>query len=49
LSREEKGVSQEGLAHKANLYQTYVGHLENARYSPSGYVLYAISEALGDY
>jgi len=44
--REKKGVSQEELAHKAGLYRTYVGHLENARYSPSAYVLYKISKVL---
>lgn len=44
--REEKGMSQEELAHKAKLYRTYVGHLENGRYSPSAYVLYKISRAL---
>lgn len=44
--REEKGVSQEELAHEAKLYRTYVGHLENGRYSPSAYVLYKIAKAL---
>ena len=39
-------MSQEDLAHKAGLYRTYVGHLENARYSPSAYVLYKIAEVL---
>ena len=40
--REKRNVSQEELAHRAGLYRTYVGHLENARYSPSAYVLYKI-------
>lgn len=44
--REEKGVSQEELAHRAGLYRTYVGHLENARYSPSCYVLFKIAHSL---
>ena len=39
-------MSQEDLAHKAGLYRTYVGHLENARYSPSAYVLYKIGKVL---
>lgn len=44
--REEKGMSQEELAYGAGLYRTYIGHLENARYSPSAYVLYKITKAL---
>ena len=44
--REKRNVSQEELAHRAGLYRTYVGHLENARYSPSAYVLYKIGKAL---
>lgn len=44
--REAKGVSQEEAADKAQLYRTYIGHLENARYSPSAYVLYKIAKAL---
>jgi len=44
--RGEKGMSQEELAHEAKLYRTYVGHIENGRYSPSAYVLYKIAKAL---
>jgi len=44
--REKRGVSQEELADRAGLYRTYVGHLENARYSPSAYVLYRVAKAL---
>ena len=44
--REKRNVSQEELAHRAGLYRTYVGHLENARYSPSAYVLYKIGKTL---
>jgi len=44
--RKKEGISQEELAHKAGLYRTYIGHLENARYSPSAYVLYKIATAL---
>ena len=44
--REKRGMSQEELAYKAGLYRTYVGHLENARYSPSAYVLYKIAKVL---
>jgi DNA-binding XRE family transcriptional regulator len=45
--REEKGMSQEELAEEAGLYRTYVGHIENGRYSPSIYVIYKIGKALG--
>jgi len=44
--RESKNISQEELAYRAGLYRTYIGHLENARYSPSAFVLYKIAEAL---
>jgi len=44
--REKRNVSQEELADRAGLYRTYVGHLENARYSPSAYILYTISRVL---
>lgn len=39
-------MSQEKLADHAGLYRTYVGHLENARYSPSAYILYRIAKVL---
>lgn len=45
-TREKKNVSQEELADRAGLYRTYIGHLENARYSPSAYVVYKIAESL---
>lgn len=44
--RKQKGVSQENLAYEAGLYRTYVGHLENGRYSPSAYILYRIAKVL---
>ncbi|HLD96498.1 MAG TPA: helix-turn-helix transcriptional regulator [Patescibacteria group bacterium] len=45
-AREKRGISQEELAHRAGLYRTYIGHIENGRYSPSAYVLYKIAKAL---
>ena len=45
--RRAKGVSQEQLAHEAELYRTYINHLETGRYSPSTYVIYKIAKALG--
>jgi transcriptional regulator with XRE-family HTH domain len=44
--RESKNISQEDLADKAGLYRTYIGHIENGRYSPSAYVLYKIASSL---
>lgn len=44
--REKGGISQEELAHKAGFYRTYIGLLENAKYTPSAYTLYKIAKAL---
>lgn len=44
--RMEANISQEELADKCGLYRTYIGHLENARYSPSAYILWKIAKAL---
>ena len=44
--RKKRGMSQEQLAHDAELYRTYINHLEAGRYSPSAYVAYKIAKAL---
>lgn len=44
--RKVKRLSQEQLADEADLYRTYIGHLENSRYSPSAFVLYKLIRAL---
>jgi len=44
--REEKGWSQEELAHKAGFYRTYIGHIETGRKSPSAYTVWRIAKAL---
>ena len=44
--RNKIGISQEELAYRCGLYRTYVGHLENARYSPTAYVLWKIAKEL---
>lgn len=41
-----KKLSQEQLAHDAELYRTYVNHIESGRYAPSGYVIYKLAHAL---
>ena len=45
--REKQGLSQEELADKADLYRTYIGHIEVGRYMPSAYTIYKIVKALG--
>lgn len=45
--RNQKNMSQEELAHQAQLYRTYINHIESGRYSPSAYVVYKIAQALG--
>ena len=47
MAREKTEMSQEELAHKAELYRTYVNHIESSRYSPSAYVIYKIAKVLG--
>jgi transcriptional regulator with XRE-family HTH domain len=46
-SRQAKGLSQEELAHLANIDRTYVSSLERAVYSPSIEVLEKLAHALG--
>ena len=45
-AREESGISQEELAHQAKIYRTYIGHLENGKYSPSAFMIYKIAKVL---
>ena len=45
-TRKVKGISQETLAYEADLYRTYVGHIETGTYSPSAYTVYKIAKAL---
>lgn len=45
-AREDAGLSQEELAHQSKIYRTYIGHIENGRYSPSAYILYKIAKTL---
>lgn len=44
--RREKGLSQEELAHRAGLERSYVGKLENARFSVSLDTIEKIAQAL---
>jgi transcriptional regulator with XRE-family HTH domain len=44
--RRARGLSQEALALLANVDRTYVGKIENAKYSVSVDVLEQLSEAL---
>ena len=45
--RESKKVSQENLSLKAGYYRTYVGKIEQGKYSPSLHTIWRISGALG--
>lgn len=44
--RESKGLTQEQLANQAGYYRTYVGHIENATYSPSVHTMWRLAKAL---
>lgn len=44
--RKEKGLSQEKLAHKANLHRTYIGMIERAEKNISLLNIEKISKAL---
>lgn len=45
--RVKKGTSQENLSLKAGYYRTYVGKIEQGKYSPSLHTIWRISNALG--
>jgi transcriptional regulator with XRE-family HTH domain len=46
-ARRERGVSQEELAHAADVHQTYLSGVERGRRAPSIAVLQRIAAALG--
>ncbi len=45
--RQERGLSQEGLALLCNIDRTYVGRIENLKRNPSLEILAKIAEGLG--
>lgn len=45
--RHEKGLSQEELAHSANVHQTYLSGVESGKRNPSIRVLERLVSALG--
>lgn len=45
--RKEKKLSQENLAHLADIDRTYIGYIENAKYNVTITKLQQIAEALG--
>lgn len=47
MARQAKGLSQEELAHRADIDRTYISSLERCVYSPSIEVLDRLAQALG--
>lgn len=45
--REERGISQEALAHAADTHPTWISHLESGRNNPSWGTVRRIASALG--
>ena len=45
--RRQKGLSQEELAHRANIHQAYLSGVERGKRNPTVTVLQRIAEALG--
>lgn len=45
--RKSKSISQENLSLKAGYYRTYVGKIEQGKYSPSLHIIWRLSHALG--
>jgi len=45
--RQEMGISQEELAHRADIDRTYVSALERAKYNPTVGMIGRLAEALG--
>ncbi len=46
-ARRDRGLSQEELAHRADMHQTYLSGVERGRRNPSVTVLQRIVSALG--
>ena len=47
MLRQERGLSQEGLALLCNIDRTYVGRLENLKRNPNLEILSKIADGLG--
>lgn len=47
MLRQERGLSQDGLALLCNIDRTYVGRLENLKRNPSLEILSKIADGLG--
>ena len=45
--RREKDLSQEGVAHRADIHQTYLSGVETGKRNPSILVVERIAKALG--
>lgn len=45
--RLEKGISQENLSMDSGYYRTYVGKIEQGKYSPSTHTIWRLAHTLG--
>lgn len=45
--RLEKGISQENLSMDSGYYRTYVGKIEQGKYSPSTHTVWRLAHTLG--
>lgn len=45
-TREERGLSQEELGHRADIHPTWISHLESGRTNPAWGTVVRLSEAL---
>lgn len=45
--RLEKGISQENLSMDSGYYRTYVGKIEQGKYSPSTHTIWHLAHTLG--
>jgi transcriptional regulator with XRE-family HTH domain len=46
-AREEAGLNQEEVAHRAKIDRSYLSQLENGHKSPTLHVLFRVCEAIG--
>jgi len=45
-ARDSKGLTQQQVTEKAGFYRTYLGLIENGKYSPSVFTVWRIAKAM---